>query len=64
MENKFAVDYWKKEYNKLVALSNPQEIIMQKEELNKMISKYENICMENNCLKQKLEKLEKRRKER
>ena len=62
IENKYAVDYWKKEFNKLVAISNPQEILAQNNELNKMILRYEELCMENTYLKQKLEKKERRKR--
>lgn len=60
IENKYAVEYWKKEYDKLVALNNPQEILIQNNELNNMIFKYEELCMENTYLKQKLEKKERK----
>lgn len=62
IENKYAVEYWKKEFNKLAAISNYNDISSLKIELNNIIEKYEDVCIENKYLREQLDKY--RRKKR
>lgn len=48
--------YWEKEWHILLAESNPERVRTYKDELNQILEKYEEVCIENKILHEKLEK--------
>lgn len=57
-------DYWKKEWHILLQESNPERVKTYKEELNSILKKYEEICMENLILKEKLKKYKEKKEKK
>lgn len=55
-------DYWKKEWYILLEESNPERVSNYKKEVNNILKKYEEICLENKILKEKTKKQEKKGK--
>lgn len=50
--------YWEKEWHILLEESNPDRVNTYRNELNNLLKKYEELCIENKFLKKKLEKYE------
>ena len=48
--------YWEKEWHILLEESNPERVKTYKDELNQILEKYEEVCIENKILHEKLEK--------
>lgn len=61
IELEYAVEYWKREFNRLLEISNINDMERIKEENNMLLQKYEEVIKENNYLKKEIEKKQKRK---
>ena len=58
IENEYAIEYWKKEFDKLLKIGDAQELKEKSTELNILTQKYEELSLENYYLKERLNKYE------